>query len=74
MNNIQFDQDLYKRLAPREIEAARAAANGLSTKETASVMGISFNTAKAYRSRLMEKIGCTNMTAVVVSLKDAGIL
>jgi DNA-binding NarL/FixJ family response regulator len=74
MNNIQFNQEIYKRLAPREVETARAAAAGLSIKQTAIQMGIAFDTAKNYRARIMKKLGCKNITETVVSLKNAGIL
>lgn len=74
MNNIQFNQEIYKRLAPREVEAAKAAAEGLTIKQTADKMHIEIPTVKSYRARAMRKLGCKNMTAAVVSLKDAGIL
>jgi two-component system response regulator FixJ len=74
MNNIQFNQDIYKRLSPRETEAARAAAEGLTVKETAHAMGITSSAVKAYRARVMSKIGCKTIGETLVSLVKAGIL
>lgn len=74
MNNIQFDQSLYKKLSPREQEVARAAKEGKSIQETADLLGVRPSTIKAYRCRLMAKIGAKNITESVVSLISAGIL
>lgn len=74
MNNIQFDQAIYKKLCPREMEVARAAREGLSIKETADRMAIAATTVQTYRSRAMRKLGCKNMTSTVVALIHAGIL
>lgn len=42
---------------PREIEVLKLIASGLSTKQIAVSLGISFKTASCHRSRLMEKLG-----------------
>jgi DNA-binding CsgD family transcriptional regulator len=42
---------------PREIEVLKLIASGLSTKQIAVSLGISFKTACCHRSRLMEKLG-----------------
>lgn len=74
MNNIQFDQAIYKKLCPRETEVALAAKEGLSIQQTAERLGIAIPTVQTYRSRAMRKTGCRNMTATVVALIAAGIL
>lgn len=73
-NNIQFDQALYKKLTDREIEVARYAKEGLTCKDTGERMGITASTVGTFRSRIMDKVGCKNITETVVALKDAGIL
>lgn len=42
---------------PREIEVLKLIASGLSTKQIAVSLGISFKTASCHRSRLMDKLG-----------------
>jgi DNA-binding CsgD family transcriptional regulator len=42
---------------PREIEVLKLIAAGLSTKQIAASLGISFKTASCHRSRLMDKLG-----------------
>ena len=74
MNNIQFDESLYKKLSPRELEVARAARAGQSLKETAAALNVKVSTIGAHRSQIMKKLGCQNITACVVSLIEAGIL
>lgn len=74
MNNIQFDQSLYKKITDRELQVARLAREGKSIQQTADVLGIKIATVKSYRSRVMEKLGCCNMLESVVSLIDKGIL
>src|SRR5205807_926946 len=44
-------------LTPRELEVLKLIAAGLSTKQIAVSLGISFKTACCHRSRLMDKLG-----------------
>lgn len=74
MNNIQFDQAIYKKLTGREIEIARYAKEGKNCKDTGAHMGITASTVGSFRSRIMQKTGSRNMLEAVVALKDAGIL
>src|SRR5204863_3985869 len=46
-----------ERLTRREIEVLKLVATGLSTKEIARSLGITFKTAACHRSRLMAKLG-----------------
>ena len=50
-------QRLQSELTPREGEVLKLIASGLSTKEIALSLGISFKTAACHRSRLMDKLG-----------------
>lgn len=74
MINIQKTHDIYKKLSPREIQVAQAAKDGKSIQETADLLSIRPCTVKAYRARIMGKLGCENTTSSVVSLIEAGIL
>jgi|SRR5688572_11213255 len=53
VGNRRSDRDV---LSPREREVLRLIAEGKSTKEVASVLGISVKTADSHRTRLMEKL------------------
>jgi DNA-binding CsgD family transcriptional regulator len=74
MSNIQHTHDIYKKLSPRELQVAQLAKEGKSLKETAALLGVKKSTIGATRGRVMEKLGCQNITACVVSLIEAGIL
>ena len=43
-------------LTPRELQVLQLVAEGKSTKEVASLLGISFKTAESHRTRIMEKL------------------
>jgi DNA-binding CsgD family transcriptional regulator len=45
-----------EKLTPREIEVLKLVANGLSTKEIARSLGITFKTAACHRSRITDKL------------------
>jgi DNA-binding NarL/FixJ family response regulator len=51
-----FERETSDRLTPREQEVLVLIAEGLSTKEIAARLGISFKTAACHRYRLMEKL------------------
>ena len=74
MNNIQFDQAVFKKLTDREVQIARYAKDGLNCKDTGDILGVTKSTIGNTRSRIMRKLGCKNITEAVVSLIAAGIL
>lgn len=74
MNNIQFDQDIHKRISPRQTQIAQLAAQGMGIKETASVLKISCSTVQNYRRILFEKLRCSTMVEAVSILTKAGII
>lgn len=55
-----------RKLAAREMEALRWAAEGLTNEQIAAVMGITPNTAKAHIARAIEATGANNRTHAVV--------
>ena len=59
--------DLAKleRLTPREREVLDSAAQGLHSKEIASLLGISPRTVEVHRTRIMEKLGVRNVAELV---------
>lgn len=74
MNNIQFDQEIYKKLTPREIDIVRAAAGGASIKKTAGDLGISHKTVQNHRRRIIWKLSCGNITNAVALTIRGGII
>lgn len=74
MNNIQFDQETYSRLSPKEIEVVRAAGEGMSIKATAERFGVKKTTIATHRQRIIFKLSCGNMAGAVGMLKQGGII
>lgn len=72
--NIQFDQDTFSKLTPREIDIVRAAADGLSCKLTADKFGTTEKTVQVQRSGLLKKLKAGNITGAVAQLIRGGII
>lgn len=68
MNDIQFNEEAWKRLTPREIEIIKAAADGNSIKGTASLLKIANGTVQTHRRTIIGKLNCGNMTNAVTIL------
>jgi DNA-binding CsgD family transcriptional regulator len=51
-------------LTPRETEVLKLIASGLSTKQIALTLGITFKTASCHRFRLMEKLGIHDVASL----------
>ena len=54
------DEGMVNSLTPREIDVLRLVADGLSTKQVADQLGISFKTAATHRERILHKLGAHN--------------
>jgi DNA-binding NarL/FixJ family response regulator len=67
-------KDLLKSLAPRQREVLQLIAEGKSTKEIASLLRVSVNTAKTHRQKLMEKLGVHEITGVVRYAVKLGLI
>jgi DNA-binding CsgD family transcriptional regulator len=52
-------------LTGRQREVLQLIAEGLSTRQIASELGISIKTAQAHRMRLMEKVGVHKVSSLV---------
>ncbi len=61
-------------LSPREFEAVQCVAEGLTTKETALVLGCSVRTAKHYIESAMNKLGAINRAHLVCLAFKKGII
>jgi DNA-binding CsgD family transcriptional regulator len=62
-------------LTPREREVLRLTANGLTSKEVATLLGISPRTADVHRARLMHKLGLRNRVEVArYALMNSGVV
>jgi DNA-binding CsgD family transcriptional regulator len=61
-----------QRLSPRELEAMRLIAGGLTCKGAAQRMGVGIETMKEYTARARFKLGAptTTRAAVLVALRD----
>ena len=68
------DKEQIKLLTPREIEVLRLIAEGLSTKEIAAHLNISFKTVVSHRSHLLEKLGIHESATLVRLAVRAGIV
>jgi len=62
---IRHRDEQTVKLTPREQEVASYIANGLTSKETAEVLGISDRTVEVHRSRIMKKLGAKSTDDLV---------
>lgn len=74
MNNIQFDQELFKQTTPREREIISGLAEGLRLREVARRLGIALNTAEVHRHNILRKTGLKTTAAVVAASIRGGII
>lgn len=58
-------QDLLARLTARELEVVRLIARGLSNKEIARELGISYRTVEIHRSHIMQKLAADSVVELV---------
>ena len=62
---------VLSRLTEREREVAEAVATGRSNAEISADLYMSVPTVKAYVSRLLDKLGCTNRVQVAIMIHEA---
>ena len=62
------------RLTPREVQVLTLIAEGKSTRETATVLGISYKTADSHRTRIMDKLGVHETASLVRSAIRMGLV
>jgi FixJ family two-component response regulator len=63
-----------KTLSPRELEVFRFVAKGMLNKQIASKRGISLQTIKVHRGRVMQKIQAKTVTELIHLAQKAGII
>lgn len=61
-------------LTPRELEVLELLASGLSNKEIAERLGVSFHTVKFHVNSILGKLGASSRTEVVALAARAGLL
>ena len=66
--------DPYGSLTPREREVFHLVAEGKSTKEIASALGVSVKTAENHRTRVMDKLGVHNAAELVRYAARKGLI
>jgi len=64
----------HETLTPRELEVLERLASGLSNKEIADRLGVSFHTVKFHVNSILGKLGASTRTEVVALAARAGIL
>lgn len=62
----------FPSLSSREAEVLEQVANGLSSKEIAAVLGISWRTVDDHRARILQKLGARNTAELMISLMNKG--
>lgn len=74
MNSVQFDQEAYKKLTPREIAVMKATAEGKTSEETAIDLKSTAFGVRDHRQRVREKIGAKNTAHAISILIKGGII
>jgi DNA-binding NarL/FixJ family response regulator len=64
----------HETLTPRELEVLELLASGLSNKEIAERLGVSFHTVKFHVNAILGKLGASSRTEVVALAVRAGLL
>ncbi len=64
----------HESLTPRELEVLELLASGLSNKEIADRLGVSFHTVKFHVNAILGKLGASSRTEVVALAARAGLL
>jgi DNA-binding NarL/FixJ family response regulator len=64
----------HESLTPRELEVLELLASGLSNKEIADRLGVSFHTAKFHVNAILGKLGASSRAEVVALAARAGLL
>ena len=59
---------MHHQLTLREREIVEQIFNGLTSKEAAQVLGISYRTVESHRSHILDKTGARNMTQLARAL------
>ena len=59
------DDSVSSVLTPREVEVLQLLVEGKSTKQTASILGVSIKTIEAHRKNIMEKLDIDNIVDLV---------
>jgi DNA-binding NarL/FixJ family response regulator len=65
---------MQETLTPRELEVVELLASGLSNKEIAERLGVSFHTVKFHVNAILGKLGASSRTEVVALAARAGLL
>lgn len=62
------------RLTPRELEVIRHVGKGLTAKECAEQMGLSYSTIDNHKTRIMKKLGVRNVVQLALLASREGLL
>ena len=64
----------FDRLTPRELTVVRYLGEGLTAKECAEQMGLSYSTIDNHKTRIMKKLGVRNVVQLVLLASREGLL
>lgn len=71
---INFNQELWNKLTPREIEITRLSAQGRGCKDIAARLSTTERSVHVARHRLIKKMQAGNMPQVVYMAAKGGII
>lgn len=72
--NIQINEDIFKKITPRETQIALLFADGWTAKEIAHKLHIKTDTVEAHRQSIIKKAGAKNTPQAVANLIRGGII
>jgi DNA-binding NarL/FixJ family response regulator len=71
--NSQLWRDAPPNLTPRELEMVDLMVQGLSDRQIAERLGVSYETARSHGKNLRQKLGCNTRTQAVAKLLQLGL-
>lgn len=74
MNNIQLNEDLFKKTTPRERQIVALLAQGLRTKDIATELCISTDTIESHRHNIIRKTGLKTSPQIVAEFIRGGLI
>lgn len=74
MNTIHLNEDLWKKITPREKEIAEDIRDGLTTHQISAKRFISWKTVEAHRHNMLKKTGFKNSVTMILAMVKGGII
>lgn len=74
MNSIQINEDLLKKITPRQLQIVRDLAEGLSSKEISAKRGMTLKTVGTHRKQMLKRYNCRNTAHLVSAMTKGGMI